>query len=47
MLVNQQALAGITTGFKTIYNKVFNETDTFYGKIATEVPSETGEENYK
>lgn len=47
MIVNQQALHGITTGFKTIFNKVFGETKTLWDKIATKVPSETGEESYK
>lgn len=47
MIVNQQALQGITTGFKTIFNKAFNETKTLWDKIATKVPSETGEESYK
>lgn len=47
MLVNQQAVQGITTGFKTIFNKVFTETTTLWDKVATKVPSETGEENYK
>jgi phage major head subunit gpT-like protein len=47
MIVNQQALHGITTGFKTIFNKVFSETKVLWDKIATKVPSETGEENYK
>ena len=47
MIVNQQALQGITTGFKTIFNKVFNEIKTDWDKIATKVPSETGEESYK
>ena len=47
MLVNQQALQGITTGFKTIFNKVFTDTKTLWDKVATKVPSETGEESYK
>lgn len=47
MIVNQQAVQGITTGFKTIFNKVFTETKILWDKIATKVPSETGEENYK
>lgn len=47
MIVNQQAIQGITTGFKTIFNKVFSEAQTLWDKIATKVPSETGEENYK
>lgn len=47
MIVNQQAIHGITTGFKTIFNKVFNETKTLWDRVATKVPSETGEESYK
>lgn len=47
MLVNQQAVQGMTTGFKTIFNKVFTESKTLWDKVATKVPSETGEENYK
>jgi phage major head subunit gpT-like protein len=47
MLVNQVALKGISTGFKTIFNKIFSEVQPQWNKIATLVPSETGEENYK
>lgn len=47
MIVNQQALQGISTGFKTIFNKAFAEAKPLWDKIATKVPSETGEENYK
>jgi len=47
MIVNQQALVGITTGFKTIFNKVFETSTPLWDKIATKVPSETGEESYK
>lgn len=47
MVVNQQAVQGISTGFKTLFNKVFDETPTLWEKVATRVPSETGEENYK
>lgn len=47
MIVNQQALQGITVGFNTLFNKVFNETIVLYDKVATKVPSSTGEENYK
>lgn len=47
MIVNQQALQGITTGFKTIFNRVITETVTLWDKIATKVSSETGEESYK
>lgn len=47
MIVNQQALQGISTGFKTLFNMVFNESKTEWEKVATKVPSGTGEENYK
>ena len=47
MIVNQAALQGIRTGFKTIFNKVMTEGTTLYDKVATTVPSETGEESYK
>lgn len=47
MLVNQAALKGIFTGFSTLFNKVFSETQTQYEKIATTVPSSAKEENYK
>ncbi|MEF2968352.1 Mu-like prophage major head subunit gpT family protein [Paenibacillus sp. M1] len=47
MIVNQQALRGIYTGFKTLFNKAFDETKTQWEKVATKVPSTTGEENYK
>lgn len=47
MLVNQQALRGIFTGFKTLFAKAFDQTKTLWDKVATKVPSETGEESYK
>lgn len=47
MIVNQQSLNGISTGFKTIFNQAFSEAKTLYEQIATKVPSETGEESYK
>ncbi len=47
MLINQTALRGIYTGFKTIYGKVFDETVSTYELVATKVPSSTKEENYK
>jgi phage major head subunit gpT-like protein len=47
MIVNQQALRGIFTGFKTIYAKAFDQTKVLWDKVATKVPSETGEESYK
>ena len=47
MLVNRQVINGINTSFSTIFNKTFSETKTTWDKIATKVPSETGEESYK
>ena len=47
MLINQAALRGIFTSFKTIFGKAFAETKTLWDKVATKVPSEAGEESYK
>ena len=47
MVVNQQALRGIFTGFKTIFSKAFEGTKPLYDKIATLIPSSAGEESYK
>lgn len=47
MIVNQQALRGIYTGFKTIFAKAFDDTKPLYDRVATVVPSVTGEESYK
>ncbi len=47
MLVNRTSLNGITVGFKTLFNKVFSQAKPQWDKVATLVPSSTGEENYK
>lgn len=47
MIVNRQALQGIYGAFNTLFNKVLGETKTTWEKIATRVPSSTGEESYK
>lgn len=47
MLVNQTALQGIYTSFKTIFNMAFATAAPVYPKIATEVPSSTKTEEYK
>lgn len=47
MIVNNQNLRGIFTGFKTIFGKAFDETKPMYDRIATVVNSETSEESYK
>nr|DAP14027.1 MAG TPA: major capsid protein [Caudoviricetes sp.] len=46
MVVNQQALRLIFTGFKTIFAKAFDNSKTLWDKVATLVPSETREEAY-
>ena len=43
MIVNQQALRGIYTSFKVIFQKAFDQNETLWQRIATLVPSETGE----
>lgn len=47
MIVNQQALQGIYTGFKVIFQKAFDQAQTKWEQVATYVPSTTREENYK
>lgn len=47
MIVNQQALRGIFTAFKVIFQKAFDQSKTNWQKVATFVPSTTREENYK
>jgi len=47
MIVNQQALRGIYTAFNTLFAKVFSAATPLYEKVATVVPSQTGEESYK
>lgn len=47
MIVNQQSLQGISTGFRVTFNKAFDGTKPLYDRVATIVPSVTGEEAYK
>lgn len=47
MIVNNQNLKGIFTGFKVIFAKAFDQSKSLYEKVATVVKSETGEESYK
>ncbi|MDL2288277.1 Mu-like prophage major head subunit gpT family protein [Oscillospiraceae bacterium OttesenSCG-928-F05] len=47
MIINQSALQGIYTGFKTIFTKAFGEIKPLHPRVATVVPSEAGEEAYK
>lgn len=43
MIVNQANLHGLAVGYSTAYNKSFEATQSNYQKIATTVPSTTGE----
>ncbi|MGF9798632.1 Mu-like prophage major head subunit gpT family protein [Brevibacillus agri] len=47
MIINQQALNGLYTNFKSIFNEAFQNTVTNWEKVSTKVPSVTREENYK
>lgn len=47
MLINQAALRGLNVSYSTAYNKAFEATQSNYQKIATTVPSTTGEQDYK
>lgn len=47
MIVNQQALRGLNVSYSTAYNKSFDATQSNYQKVATTVPSTTGEQDYK
>lgn len=46
MLINQQNLQGIYTGFKTIFNKRYAEVTPQYTRVAMTVPSSARSENY-
>ena len=47
MQVNQQNLRATMLGFQTIYNRAFAGTKPLYERIATIVPSQTREEDYR
>lgn len=46
MVVNQQVLSSIKTGFKAIFQRAFENAKPMWDKVATLVPSDTGEETY-
>lgn len=46
MVVNQQALVTLNVGFSAVYNKAFKAVTPQYQRIATVVPSNTGEQKY-
>ena len=47
MIVNQANLHGLAVSYSTAYNKSFEATQSSYEKVATVVPSVTGEQDYK
>lgn len=47
MIVNQANLHGLAVGYSTAFNKSFDTTQASYQKVATVVPSTTGEQDYK
>lgn len=47
MIVNQANLHGLSTGYSTAFNKSFTDTQPNFQKVATTVPSTTGEQDYK
>lgn len=46
MVINQTSLRGLDVGFSSAYNKSFADVKKDYEKIATTVPSTTGETRY-
>lgn len=47
MIVNQANVRGLDISYSTAYNKAFESVVNNYNKIATTVPSQTAETNYK
>lgn len=47
MIVNQANLRGLSTSYSTAFNKSFDAVQPNYQKVATVVPSSTGEQDYK
>ncbi len=47
MIVNQANLHGLTVGYSTAFNRSFDITQSNHQKVATVVPSSTGEQDYK
>ena len=46
MLINAASINALFTGFKANFNDGFNSGESYYGQIATEVPSTTSQETY-
>lgn len=47
MIINQANLHGLSVGYSTAFNKSFTDTQSNFQKVATTVPSTTGEQDYK
>jgi phage major head subunit gpT-like protein len=47
MIINQEALARLYTGFTAVFNAAFQETQTWYEKVAMTVPANTRIMDYK
>lgn len=46
LIISASSLKNIYTGFQTVFNQGFRETDPQWSKVATLVPSSTAQENY-
>lgn len=46
MLITAASINALFTGFKANFNDGFNSAESYYGQIATEVPSTTSQETY-
>lgn len=46
MLITAASINALFTGFKANFNDGFNSVESYYGQIATEVPSTTSQETY-
>ena len=46
MLITAASINALFTGFKANFNDGFNSVESYYGQIATEVPSSTSQETY-
>ena len=47
MIINQQALANLYTGFTAVFNAAFQQTQTWYEQVAMTVPATTRIMDYK
>ena len=47
MIINMESLARLYTGFTAVFNAAFQETQTWYVKVAMTVPANTRIMDYK